>query len=56
MEEEIDSNLDALHGATKRLNHLAGAMGREVDIQNQHLKRIGGKVCYVDAIFWCEAS
>ena len=44
MEEEIDHNLDMLHGAAKRLNHVAGAMGREVDIQNKHLDRIGGQV------------
>ncbi len=44
MEDEIDANLDALHGAAKRLNVVAGAMGREVDIQNGHLGRLGGKV------------
>jgi hypothetical protein len=48
MEDEIDNNLDQLHGAAKRLNHLAGAMGREVDTQNTHLERIGGKVDRVD--------
>lgn len=48
MEDEIDNNLDQLHGAAKRLNHLAGAMGREVDTQNGHLERIGGKVDRVD--------
>jgi protein transport protein SEC9 len=48
MENEIDGNLDLLHGAAKRLNHLAGAMGREVDIQNTHLDKIGGKVDKVD--------
>jgi len=48
MENEIDSNLDQLHGAAKRLNTLAGAMGKEVDVQNQHLDRIGGKVDRVD--------
>lgn len=30
MENEIDSNLDALHGAAKRLNALGRAMGEEV--------------------------
>jgi hypothetical protein len=48
MEEEIDHNLDMLHGAAKRLNHVAGAMGREVDIQNKHLDRIGGQVSLSD--------
>jgi hypothetical protein len=46
MEDEIDQNLDMLHGAAKRLNHLAEGMGREVDVQNKHLDRIGGKVCF----------
>ncbi|KAK5161637.1 hypothetical protein LTR04_003978 [Oleoguttula sp. CCFEE 6159] len=31
MENEIDSNLDALHGAATRLNQLGRAMGTEVD-------------------------
>lgn len=48
MEEEIDQNLDLLHGAAQRLNGLAGAMGREVDSQNKHIGRIGGKVDRVD--------
>jgi seryl-tRNA synthetase len=48
MEDEIDANMDQLHGAAKRLNHLAGAMGKEVDSQNKHLERIGGKVDRVD--------
>jgi hypothetical protein len=37
MENEIDSNLDALHGAAKRLNTLGRAMGQEVQSQNDHL-------------------
>ena len=45
MENEIDSNLDALHGAAGRLNALARASGREIDEQNKHLERIIGKVC-----------
>jgi hypothetical protein len=44
MENEIDSNLDALHGAATRLNALARASGKEVDEQNKHLDRIIGKV------------
>jgi hypothetical protein len=43
MENEIDSNLDLLHGAAGRLGHLAKAMGREVDEQNVHIDRIAGK-------------
>jgi hypothetical protein len=37
MENEIDSNLDALHGAAKRLNTLGSAMGQVVQAQNDHL-------------------
>lgn len=48
MENEIDSNLDALHGAAKRLNHLGRAMGEEVDTQNKHIDRIIGKTDKVD--------
>ncbi|CBX95679.1 hypothetical protein IAQ61_004510 [Plenodomus lingam] len=48
MENEIDSNLDALHGAAKRLNHLGRAMGEEVDTQNKHIERIIGKTDRVD--------
>jgi hypothetical protein len=44
MEDEIEQNLDMLHGAAKRLGHVARGMGQEVDIQNKHLDRIGGKV------------
>lgn len=44
MEGEIDSNLDALHGAAGRLKGLAGAMGQEVDTQNKHIARITDKV------------
>jgi uncharacterized protein YdcH (DUF465 family) len=48
MENEIDSNLDALHGAAKRLNYLGRAMGEEVDTQNKHLDRISAKTDKVD--------
>jgi hypothetical protein len=48
MENEIDSNLDALHGAARRLNHLGRAMGQEVDTQNTHIDRIIGKTDKVD--------
>ena len=48
MENEIDSNLDLLHGAAGRLKQLGLAMGEEVDAQNRHIDRIGGKVDTVD--------
>jgi hypothetical protein len=48
MENEIDANLDALHGAARRLNYLGRAMGEEVDTQNQHLERISAKTDKVD--------
>jgi hypothetical protein len=48
MENEIDQNVDLLHGAAGRLNKLARAMGNEVDVQNKHIERIGGKVDKVD--------
>ncbi|KAL1651328.1 Protein transport protein S9 plasma membrane t-SNARE [Diplodia intermedia] len=48
MEDEIDSNLDALHGAAGRLKNLASAMGTEVDTQNQHISRITNKTDRVD--------
>ncbi|KAK2855706.1 hypothetical protein FQN49_004923 [Arthroderma sp. PD_2] len=44
MENEIESNLDAIHGAATRLNALAKATGREIDEQDPHIKRIIGKV------------
>ena len=44
MENEIDSNLDALGGAATRLNGLAKATGKELDEQNRHLERINAKV------------
>lgn len=48
MEDEIDQNLDLLHGAAGRLKQLSLAMGEEVDAQNKHIERIGGKVDKVD--------
>ena len=48
MENEIDSNLDALGGAAARLNGLARATGKEVDEQNRHLERINQKSSRVD--------
>lgn len=48
MENEIEGNLDALHGAAKRLNHLGRAMGEEVDTQNKHIDRIIQKTDKVD--------
>ncbi|CAD6564459.1 MAG: Protein transport protein S9 plasma membrane t-SNARE [Alectoria sarmentosa] len=48
MENEIDSNLDALGGAASRLNGLARATGKEVDEQNRHLERINAKSTKVD--------
>ncbi|KAF2146833.1 uncharacterized protein K452DRAFT_283038 [Aplosporella prunicola CBS 121167] len=48
MENEIDANLDALHGAAGRLKGLAGAMGTEVDEQNRHITRITDKTDKVD--------
>jgi protein transport protein SEC9 len=44
MENEIDSNLDALGHAAGRLNALARATGTEVDEQNKHIDRIIKKV------------
>lgn len=44
MENEIDSNLDALGHAAGRLNLLARATGEEVDRQNEHIARISQKV------------
>ena len=48
MENEIDSNLNALGGAASRLNGLARATGKEVDEQNRHLERINAKSTKVD--------
>ncbi|KAF3484039.1 transporter sec9 [Arthroderma uncinatum] len=48
MENEIESNLDAIHSAATRLNALAKATGREIDEQDPHIKRIIGKSDFVD--------
>jgi hypothetical protein len=40
MEDDIDSNLDALHTATSGLKHLARAIGDEVHAGNKQLDRI----------------
>ncbi|KAF1813652.1 hypothetical protein P152DRAFT_394313 [Eremomyces bilateralis CBS 781.70] len=48
MENEIDRNLDHLHGGARRLKTLAGAMGREVEAQNHVLDRLNPKVDHVD--------
>jgi len=50
MENEIDSNLDALGGAATRLNALAKATGKELDEQNRHLERINNKVRHFSLI------
>lgn len=56
MENEIDSNLDALTGAATRLNGLARATGKEVEEQNRHLDRIAGKVSQVPMMMWEEVA
>jgi len=48
MENEIDSNLDALGHAAGRLNALARATGKEVDEQNKHIDVIIQKSDRVD--------
>lgn len=48
MEDEIDSNLDALGGAASRLNALARATGKEVDEQNKRIDVIIQKSDRVD--------
>ncbi|KAH7364610.1 hypothetical protein BKA65DRAFT_389968 [Rhexocercosporidium sp. MPI-PUGE-AT-0058] len=48
MENEIDSNLDALGHAAGRLNALARATGKEVDEQNKHIDGIIQKTNSVD--------
>lgn len=46
MENEIESNLDALGGAAGRLNALARATGQEIESQNKELDVVMGKVRY----------
>jgi hypothetical protein len=48
MENEIDSNLDALHGAATRLNQLSRAIGTEADTHNKQLEVLHGKTDKVD--------
>ncbi|KAG9238646.1 hypothetical protein BJ875DRAFT_539409 [Amylocarpus encephaloides] len=48
MENEIDTNLDALSGAAGRLNLLARATGQEVESQNKLLDRVTEKTNNVD--------
>lgn len=53
MEDEIEGNLNLIHGAASRLNGLARATGRELDEQNRHLERITGKVSLLpELVFW----
>lgn len=47
MENEIDSNLDALGGAAARLNGVARATQKEVEQQNITLERVNNKVSLV---------
>lgn len=51
LENEIESNIDALSGAAGRLNILARATGAEVEAQNKHLERIGVKVSLCQCLF-----
>lgn len=53
MENEIESNLDALHGAAVRLNGLARATGTELEQQNKRLDVIMGKVRFVPSHYDC---
>lgn len=48
MENEIDNNLDQLHGAASRLGALSKAMGQEIETQNTHIDRIIKKTDKVD--------
>lgn len=48
MEDEIESNLDALHNVAGKLHQLAGAVGREVEAQNDQFGRIAQKTDRVD--------
>lgn len=51
MENEIDSNLDALGHAAGRLNALARATGKEVDEQNKHIDVIIKKVFAIQMVY-----
>ncbi|KAI9700488.1 MAG: Meiosis-specific subunit of the t-SNARE complex [Bogoriella megaspora] len=48
MENEIEGNLDLLHGAAKRLGNVSRAMGTEIDAQNKVIDRVTGKTDKVD--------
>lgn len=48
LEQELDNNLDEIAAITGRLKILAGTAGKEIDAQNKHLDRIGGKVDTLD--------
>ncbi|KAI5303513.1 hypothetical protein KEM56_007469 [Ascosphaera pollenicola] len=48
MEDEIDTNIKVLEGASGRLNALAKATGQELSTQNQLLDKIGNKSDRVD--------
>lgn len=50
MEDEIEGNLNLIHGAAGRLNGLSRATGRELDEQNRHLERITGKVSLLSSL------
>ncbi|KAI1075823.1 P-loop containing nucleoside triphosphate hydrolase protein [Whalleya microplaca] len=46
--EIIENNLDATHGRLKTLNHIARAMGEELDQSNKVIERIGHKADPLD--------
>lgn len=48
IEQELDSNLDEISAITGRLKILATTAGKEIDAQNKHLDKIGGKVDTLD--------
>ena len=48
LEQELDSNLDEIAAISGRLKILASTAGKEIDAQNKHLDRIGGKVDTLD--------
>ena len=48
LEQELDTNLDEISAITGRLKILATTAGKEIDAQNKHLDKIGGKVDTLD--------
>lgn len=48
LEQELDTNLDEIAAITGRLKILATTAGKEIDAQNKHLDKIGGKVDNLD--------